>query len=138
MKFYLSQNVARLVEVAGKQFVFETATYMSPTASWWGTLAPGNPEDELLLDEAVKSGLVEEISADDYALFEVKKKSIVSPSNTIGLRNWHAPQMGAPKLQDVAPVVAANIAAIESVAEALTVRPAVRPAVTAPAKPSKK
>lgn len=121
-EYYLTQNAAKAVEVAGKKFVFEPAEFFSPTNSWWGTLAAEDPADIEALDAAAAKGLVEKLSEDDYAKFEVKKKKPSVSPNLIALKQWHAPQIGGQ--MDVAPAAVDKRAVeLEDIASALEAKP---------------
>ena len=123
MRFYLTENASRAVELGGKKFVFEAAEYFAPTLSWWGILAAEEGADTALLGQAVSKGVIHEITAAEYAVFESKKKTRQSSPNIIDLKHWHAPQMGGPA---AAPAVEVSSPgpAIETLVDAIATRPA--------------
>jgi hypothetical protein len=122
-KFYQVTNAARAVEAGGKKFFFEPTEFFSSTNSTWGIYATEDAGDIALLDALVVTKRIYRLTEQEYIRAEEKKKTLgVSPS-LIGLKNWHAPQMGAQSQPAAAPVV---VAEPESVEEALAPRAAVR------------
>lgn len=126
-KFYLIENAARPIDVNGKKFEFEAAEYFPPTNSFWGIFRADTPEDIEALDFAAARGSISEISAEDYAKMEIKKKNGRPSLSVVDLPTWQSPQMGAPKPEAAAPAVAAvKQAAFEAAEDILAARPAAR------------
>lgn len=74
-RYFFTYNVKQPLVVDGRKIEFEPIQFSSATNSWWGTLAVDDEGLASLLNELVKVKRVEEITAEDFEKFEVKKKT---------------------------------------------------------------
>ena len=91
-KFYLTKDASVVVEADDKKFTFEPVEFFQPTSSWWGTYKTDVEQEIAALTKAAEARKIDEISEDDYDIYEVKKKSARGSGNLINLPSKSLPQ----------------------------------------------
>lgn len=129
-KFYLTKNASVKLVVDGKEFTFAPAEYFVPTSSWWGTYKADDDSEITALDSAVAAKKdIQEISEDDFNIYEIKKKKANVSINLINLPSKQQPQQvtnsGKPaQVVEEPGQGSSDRLIVETIDEALTTRPA--------------